>query len=113
MANRQQNESRLKSKYENDPEMRELIELFVEELPERMGTIVSAWENRNLDTLRRMAHQLRGASGGYGYPTIGEAAGKLEEQLKGLQAADDTALEGVANGLRELTELCRRATMRH
>lgn len=66
----------------NDPEDAELIEYFLGELPQRVDAILVAYTNDDFEELGRMAHQLKGAAPGFGFPTIGTEAGKLEEQIK-------------------------------
>jgi chemotaxis protein histidine kinase CheA len=41
-------------------------------------------------TLRRLAHQIKGSAGGYGFHPIGDAAGRLEYELLGDQADQPT-----------------------
>ncbi|HMN41566.1 MAG TPA: Hpt domain-containing protein [Phycisphaerales bacterium] len=92
-----------------DPDMTELIEMFVDEIPERMRLVSEHWERRNFDDLRRIAHQLKGACGGYGFPTVGIAAGTLEACLADKPSRPDhTDLESIANQVNELLDLCRR-----
>ena len=66
----------------NDPEDAELIEYFISVLPERVDSIVAAFTNDDFESLQRVAHQLKGAAPGYGFPSIGSEAGKLEQQLR-------------------------------
>ncbi|MBL4590355.1 MAG: Hpt domain-containing protein [Phycisphaerales bacterium] len=66
----------------NNPEDAELIGFFVDELPARVDTLRTAAENEDLDSIKRLAHQLKGAAPSYGFPTIGQAAAQLEDCLK-------------------------------
>ncbi len=84
--------------------MAELLEHFLRELPQRVESVSRAWESRELSTLKRLAHQLKGSCAGYGYPTIGNAAASVESGL-----AADAPLERVAADVDELVALCRRA----
>ena len=61
-----------------DPDMAELLALFVGELPERLADIRQAAQGQNWQEVRRLAHQLRGAGGSYGYPLLTTAAGQVE-----------------------------------
>jgi len=101
----------LRSTLANDPEMSELVELFVSELPQRVGAIESAWNNGKVDDLRRLSHQLRGSSASYGFAPLGQAAGQVEDQLRGISAPSDDSLRNVKQTVDELLELCRRAMM--
>ena len=100
----------LKSTFESDPDMAELVELFRSELPKRMETLQTSWNEKNWMELRRAAHQLRGASAGYGFAPIGTAAGEVEDQIRG--GAFETQLQDVQQKLDELVLLCRRAASR-
>jgi HPt (histidine-containing phosphotransfer) domain-containing protein len=100
----------LVSQFANDPDMSELVELFVSELPGRIEALIAAWTGRRITELTRMAHQLKGAGAGYGFPTIGQAAGALEARLRGLPApGPDAAIEAMAREFKALVDLCSRA----
>ncbi len=91
----------------SDPDMAELIQLFVEEIPDRVRTLQDFWQRGDLSELKRLAHQLKGSGGGYGFATLGAAAGNLEHTLNhapGPQAD----LETVARQVDELVNLCAR-----
>ena len=57
------------SEYANDADMAELVEGFVAELPKRIEAISSAVSQSRGTDLKRLAHQLRGAAPGYGFPS--------------------------------------------
>lgn len=102
---------RLVSQFANDPEMAELVELFLNELPSRVEALNVAWTSHQVTNLSRLTHQLKGASAGYGFPTIGEAAGKLEGKLRQLGTTQsEAALKGLAGEFKALVELCAQAT---
>ena len=94
----------LLSSLSTDPDMLDLVEEFVQALPERVHAIEDAVTANDLDTLTRLSHQLKGASGGYGFDTIGQAAATLEQSAK---AADSVAQ--LTSQVRELVNLCQRA----
>lgn len=100
--------SRVRSHYSGDPDMAELVQLFVAELPKRLEAMESALRGGEVESLFRLAHQMKGAAGGYGFPSISVAAGKLEAMVK-CAGAPDVALSAAAESLRELVELCERA----
>jgi HPt (histidine-containing phosphotransfer) domain-containing protein len=90
-----------------DPDMVELIQLFVEEIPERVRALQEFWQRGELDELRRIAHQIKGAGGGYGFPTLGDTAAKLEQEIKlAANSPDHTA--SIARQVEELTHICAR-----
>lgn len=70
------------SRFASDPEMREIVALFVAELPARIGELHAAWRTGDLDRIRIMAHQLKGAGGGYGFPDLSTLAGELEAAIR-------------------------------
>lgn len=72
----------LRSQFQSDDEMRELIEAFVGEMPERIAELQAAWEHANAQELRRLAHSMKGAAPGYGFPIVGDAAAELESVLR-------------------------------
>ena len=72
----------IRSVYEDDPDMFEIVREFAAELPARIAKLeahIAAGEMRELQTL---AHQLKGAGGGYGFPQVTELAASLEQALK-------------------------------
>ena len=95
----------LYSDLSTDPEMLELVEMFVDELPDRVAAIEQAVKQANLADLAKLSHQLKGAGGGYGFSSITEAAAVVEKQAK--SQAD---INAVQESLAELIALCNRAT---
>ncbi len=71
-------DDRIVSVYADDPDMAELVEAFVASLHEKRNAIASAAREADLEPLRRLAHQLKGAGGGYGFPSLTSAAGLVE-----------------------------------
>jgi HPt (histidine-containing phosphotransfer) domain-containing protein len=97
------------SDFAGDPEMGELVQLFVSELPQRVEALRSAWAGKQVETLARLAHQLRGASAGYGFPTIGKSAERLELDIRKLDRRDaGEALASIAGQFKDLVDLCNR-----
>jgi CheY-like chemotaxis protein len=94
----------LVSQLANDTDLADLIEEFVSELPSRLNAIEKACVEHDLDTLSTLAHQLKGSAGGYGYPSISEAAAQLEQAAKTENNIDE--LEAI---VRKVSELLRRA----
>lgn len=96
--------SRIVSEYHDDPDMLDLVQGFVAELPNRVQAMEARLRESDLAALTSLAHQLRGAAGGYGFPSITNAAEALERSARTNAAADQVAAD-----LRQLAELCRRA----
>lgn len=100
----------LRSEFADDPDLKELVEMFLEDLPERVASVRSAWQEGHLDDLRRLAHQLKGASPGYGFPAIGSAAALLERELNSLTGdPGERELHTITQRVSELIQLCTRA----
>ena len=78
-----------------------LILGFVEKLPQRIIEIETALVQANWELLEMLAHRLKGAEM-FGYPSLGEAAGSLEEKVVTLQ--HEQAIECVES----LKRLCER-----
>ena len=99
----------LLSSFSSDPEMRELIEMFVHDLPSRIDAIAASVQVSDLNQLRTYAHQLKGSAGGYGYEPISDAAARLELAIKGQDIQPD--LDPIRQEVDALIALCRRASL--
>ena len=95
----------LRSAFEDDPDLRDLVVLFVDELDGRIGSIRSAFDAADLATLQNISHQLKGAAGGYGFDPIGDAASRLEYDLLG----DEADMSRLSERVEDLITLCRAA----
>lgn len=99
------------SEFASDPDMVGLIQQFVGELPARAEAILGAWRDGKFEETHRVAHQLKGASAGYGFGVIGLAASRVEAGLRGRSLAQIEAdTERIGSEIRFLADLCRRAT---
>jgi signal transduction histidine kinase/DNA-binding response OmpR family regulator len=94
----------LVSTFGDDADMAEIVRQFVRGLQERSSAILRASRASDVETLTRLAHQLRGAAGGYGFPRITEAAAEVEDAL--IAGHDRLTVESRAEAL---ATLCRRA----
>jgi HPt (histidine-containing phosphotransfer) domain-containing protein len=94
----------LVSELADDPDMTDLLEMFVAELPGRIAAFEKALTEQDVQTLARLAHQLKGSAGGYGFPTITQAAQDLETSAK---AQED--LDRLREDFERLADLCRYA----
>ncbi len=92
------------SELADDPDMAELVAEYLSELPARVQALEQACAEEDLDTLTRLAHQLKGSAGGYGFPTITEAAREAEALAK-----VGKAVPQLTASVETLTNLCRRA----
>ena len=64
------------SRLAGDPDLGEIVDLFVEEMPERVATLLDQLQAQDWEGLRRTAHQLKGAAGSYGFDMISPCAGR-------------------------------------
>lgn len=67
---------------QDDPDFEDIVELFVEGLSDRLADMKKALEKNDLDSLRQLAHQLKGSGGGHGYPQLTDMASDLEIQAR-------------------------------
>lgn len=89
----------------DDPDMADLLVEFVGNLSARVQAIENAVAASDLAELTRLAHQLKGAGGGYGFDVLGTSAASLEQASKAAGSVQE-----VTAGVAELVALCRRAT---
>jgi HPt (histidine-containing phosphotransfer) domain-containing protein len=102
----------IRSEYATDPDMREIVEMFVQEMPQRVEQFYAVWESQNLEELRRLAHQMKGASGGYGFGSVGKAAEKLEHSLVSMgHGGVESSLEQLRKEFAELVNICKRVSV--
>jgi len=94
----------LRSALADDPDFLEILRAFVDELPGHVAAIESALAEHRIEQVARLAHQIKGAGGGYGYPEISAAAGELERHC-----AADADLEQARQDLDDLAQLSRAA----
>lgn len=93
----------IQSEFASDPGMREIVEAFVQEMPNKIRALEDAYAAGAEVDLRRLAHQMKGACGGYGFGSLGESAGRLEAAIDG--SAELASLRGQ---LDELVSMCSR-----
>jgi HPt (histidine-containing phosphotransfer) domain-containing protein len=75
--------SYLKTTTENDPAIiRKLINLFLEQLPELMKNILSAYENQNWEALKEAAHKAKSSFHIFGDLKQAEELGLMQMMAK-------------------------------
>ena len=94
------------SSFSHDADMVELIEMFVDELPDRVAALNDAFESESWDTLKTLSHQLKGAAPGYGFEPVGTAAAEVERLLKSSPAADE-----LNDAVQSLLAVCKRVAL--
>ncbi len=91
------------SAYADDTDLVELIDEFVAGLEDEVQAMRKVLMDGDYDGLCRLAHQMKGAGGSYGYQMLTDAAKVLEAAAK----AEDTKAGTTA--LNELEALCQAA----
>ncbi len=95
--------SPLISELAGDPDLGELVHVFVDGLPDRLAAFQQHMAEGDLAALAEIAHQLKGTAGSFGFPVITEQAKRVEQSAK---AADD--LKAIRRSVEELIALCQR-----
>ena len=85
----------------SDPDLGELVEIFVDEMPLRAQKMIDLFEDAKWEELRRAAHQLKGAAGSYGFLEISPLAAILEDNIHASQGEDE-----IRQTLETLREMC-------
>lgn len=70
------------STFADDPDYAELLEMFLETVPEKRQAVEGAFRSGDFDGVRTLAHQLKGAGGGYGFNGLTDVAAELEAACK-------------------------------
>jgi HPt (histidine-containing phosphotransfer) domain-containing protein len=91
------------SAFASDPVLRELVEMYVSEMPGRIADLERAFAAGDRERLRITAHQIKGAAGSYGFDCLTQSAAALESVMRA-----DRPPEELRRSLEELLTLCRR-----
>jgi signal transduction histidine kinase/DNA-binding NarL/FixJ family response regulator len=94
---------KIRSTFSADPEMQELIRTFVARLPARIERMMELIRENDLEKLRHVVHNLKGAGGGYGFSEITRSAADVERLIK-----SGSALENITAQIDALAELLKR-----
>ncbi len=94
----------LYSRLAADPDLAEIVQLFVDEMPNRISQLLDRLEAADWEGLRYTAHQLKGAAGSYGFDPISPSAATVENAIR-----DGLPEEQIRDATDALLELCRRA----
>ncbi len=89
----------------SDPDLQKIVQLFVDEMPDRIAVFEKELETKNWTELARTAHQLKGAAGSYGFTILTAAAATLESTIK-----SEAGEKEIATATANLIALCRRTT---
>ncbi|MFN7874449.1 MAG: Hpt domain-containing protein [Pirellula sp.] len=83
----------LYSNLAGDPDFSDLLHDFVNNLSHRQQSLKECLDKNEPERLTRIIHQLKGACGGYGFPTLTEAARILEDHLRQVRSLDEIRTE--------------------
>ena len=87
----------------NDPDLHELVEEYISEMPDRLAAFGAAFKSGDLELLRRTTHQMKGAAGSYGFNQVTPYAAKLESAI-----VDNRPIDEICKLLDELLGMCLR-----
>jgi HPt (histidine-containing phosphotransfer) domain-containing protein len=93
----------LRSSLADDPDLFELVELYVDEMPQRIELLLGHFAAADWSGLAALAHQLKGAAGSHGFHQLTTPAAELERATR----QQKTEAEILA-ALDQLVKLCRR-----
>jgi len=100
-------DSAIYSTFGDDADLTVILEIFVDELPERASKMESYFQGADWEGLRQAAHQLKGAAGSYGFQPITDSAARLETSI-----VENDSRADIQAALEQLADLCRRARVR-
>jgi HPt (histidine-containing phosphotransfer) domain-containing protein len=95
------------STFSDDSDMRELVEMFVAEVPDKITAFETYASTRNWPKLRQLSHQLKGSAGGYGFDEVTPLAQSLENAVRSQQPD----VEAVDARIQQLVEVLRRLSV--
>ena len=95
------------SELADDPDLGSIVELYVEEMPQRIETLLAQFDAGDRVGLTTTAHQMKGAAGSHGFHQITPLAARLEAALQGDQPDAE-----IGEALEALVEICRRVRYR-
>jgi HPt (histidine-containing phosphotransfer) domain-containing protein len=93
----------LYSSLADDPDLGEIVDLFVEEMPGRIDKLTECVIRGDWDQLGRYAHQMKGACGSYGFHQLTPSAARLEQA-----ARQDPEEAAIREAVEDLVALCQR-----
>jgi PAS domain S-box-containing protein len=93
----------IQSAHAGNARIMEIIPAFVAGLPVRVGDMLALLERNDLPAVQKIAHQLLGTCGGYGFALVSEPARTVEQSIK---AGHDR--ESISTDVRSLIDVIRR-----
>jgi HPt (histidine-containing phosphotransfer) domain-containing protein len=77
-----------RSELADDPDMREIIDQYVDRLPAQVREMHELLEHKDMTSLGRLAHQIKGSGGGYGFPQLTALAAAANRSIHELEPID-------------------------
>jgi HPt (histidine-containing phosphotransfer) domain-containing protein len=93
----------LVSKFVDDPEMRELLQSFGASLADTCDKLRAAVADGDVEVIRRIGHQLKGAGTGYGYPSVTDSGDQLEQTMD----REQNVTHAVRTSAQRVIEVCQ------
>jgi HPt (histidine-containing phosphotransfer) domain-containing protein len=87
-----------------DPDLRDIVDQFVWEMPERVANLLDRLNSGNWEELRRLVHQLKGAAGSYGFDLLTPSAGRVEDAIREARTEEE-----IRRAVDSLVALCAQA----
>jgi HPt (histidine-containing phosphotransfer) domain-containing protein len=87
----------------SDPELGEIVEMFVDEMPGRVESLTTILAASDWNALGRLAHQMKGACGSYGFHQLTPSAARLEHACR-----DQQGEAAIQDAVAELIALCQK-----
>jgi PAS domain S-box-containing protein len=85
--------SRIKSSHSGNPRIMEIVPEFVAGLPGKVSKMTDLLEHNDLPAVQRIAHQLLGTCGGYGFAPLSQLARTVEQSIKAGHPLESITLE--------------------
>ncbi|MEX2120634.1 MAG: Hpt domain-containing protein [Pirellulales bacterium] len=105
MSNQQMSADPIYSALESEPDLAEVVQMFVQEMPARIENLLRRYAGGDWDGLAVAAHQVKGSAGSYGFSAITPWAARVEKSARAGRSSADlrAALDG-------LVAMCRRVS---
>ena len=87
----------------DDERLCDLVEMFVDEMPQRIGQLTTAFDAEDSQEIGRLAHQMKGSVGSYGFHQLTPYAARLERAV-----IDGEPRQTIQEILSELSDVCTR-----
>ncbi|MDR2761869.1 MAG: Hpt domain-containing protein [Planctomycetaceae bacterium] len=91
----------------DDPEILELVSMFVNEMPKRIAQFNALLESDDTKGLLNFAHQLKGSAGSYGFAELSSAAAEIVSAIK-----NEKPKNKIIVLVKNLIELCNSASVK-